>query len=875
MLFCLLTSSLTLSQDLSRKISINARGVPLEEVLREIEEQGKVYFSYSPQSIPSSLPVTIVAKDKSIKYILNEISKETGIRYQLVEEHIVLLGEGEEYINADMTDAEDRQQYTISGYLKDKVSGEVLIGAHVYDKETYSGTATNSYGFYSLTLPEGLHKLVFSFLGYESSEITILLKEDMRHNQEMKETQMNIKEVEIIGNTEKPIMLNEQIGEFQFSNKTLSQLPGITGVKDIIKSLQVVPGIKSFGDGSALFFVRGGNSDQNLILIDEVPVFNASHLFGFLSVIAPEAVSNIEVFKGDFPVKYGNRLSSVVDIKSRNGNMKRYGFGGNIGPYASTLSLEGPIIRNKSSFYMGGRFSTLQWLPQLYYDDQEVSVGFFDLNAKLNFKINDKNRLFGTFYIGNDKLERRTYSSIQTYGIGWKNILGNLRWNHVFNKKLFSNTTAYITRYDYFLYLSENQKEYWNSFIENISLKTDLTWFISPDNTFTAGVKLGSYTLNAGNIHFKEGYDAKEVPNYNSAEYVFYADNTQNIGKKLTLRYGLRLPVWQDLGPATVYYFNGNFEVIDTFNVEKNAVYSSFTSLEPRINAGFRVAPGHALKAGYCRTTQFLHELNNSISPFTSLSVWVPSGPNIKVSKADQYSLGYFTGLFNDRISFSTEAYYRHFHNYIDYAPHANMLYNSLIEGEVRIGEAWSYGLEMMLRKPFGRLTGWVGYTYSRMFVKTPGVNMGKSYRAYQDRPHNLTVFIAYDTKKRWKFSANWLLLSGAAISTPVSFYDYNGYVVPLYGDKNNDRLPAYHRLDISVNFRLNKDEYARYKHNLLLNFYNVYGRNNPFFLSFNRMEGGNGDYVIPADHSVQQELVPTTISVSEIIPSINYQFNF
>jgi len=862
-----------LSQDLSQQITIDAENKPLEEVIREIEIKGNVYFSYSPQAIPVSMTVSLHARNKTVKYILDREFSKYGIKYKLVEEHIVLFSPEMDARGASFMGSE-KVSYTISGYLKDKISGEVLIGAHVYDANTYAGTFTNAYGFYSLTLQEGMRKLTFSFVGYEPLEMAVYLDADSSINIELNETLLTIQEVEIVGRTDKPLLLDGQISEFRFSGKTLSKLPGITGDKDIIKSLQVVPGIETFGDGSSLFFVRGGSSDQNLILIDEVPIYNTSHLFGFLSVISPDAISDIEVFKGDFPAKYGNRLSSVVDIKTKDGNMKRFGFGGNIGPYTSTLSLEGPVIKEKSSFYLGGRFSTLQWLPQLYYTDQEIRIGFFDFNAKLNFKLSDRDRLFGTFYIGNDNLERKTYSSIQTYGIGWNNILGTLRWNHVYNNKLFSNTTVYITRYQYLLYLSEDRNEYWNSSIGDLSFKTDFTWFLNPDNTIKAGLQISSHSLDAGNINLNEGA-ADEVPTYNCAEYAFYAGNQQNIGKKITLRYGLRLPIWQDLGPATVYYFDDNYNVIDTFEVDKNAVYSSYTSLEPRVNITYLVKANHSLKAGYSRTTQFLNELNNSISPFNSLSVWVPSGPTLEPQKANQYSLGYFTSFNKENLKFSAELYYKQFDNYIDYAPHANMLYNPLIEGEVRQGKAWSYGLELMIRKPYGYLTGWVGYTYSRVFAKTPGVNNGKSYRAFHDRPHSLTVFVSYDTKKRWTFSANWILLSGAAITTPVSFYDYNGYVVPVYGDKNNDRLPVYHRLDISANFRLNKDNAARYKHSLILNLYNVYGRNNPYFLSFNRIIDDGGDYIVPADHLKPQERVAATLSVSEIIPSINYQFKF
>ncbi len=871
----IITATGIFSQDLSRKITIIAEGLPLEQVIIEIEEKGDVNFSYSPQSIPAGMTITIRAENKSINHILKKVFRKNGIRYDIVESHIVLRSSEESAQDEYIRDPDNPEHYTISGYLKDRASGEVLIGAHVYEKESYVGTSTNAYGFYSLTLPEGTHQILFSFIGYQPVEISILLDKDKQLSQEMKETLLNMKEIEIIGRTDKPFYLNDQISEFRFSSKTLAKLPGITGDKDIIKSLQVVPGVESFGDGSSLFFVRGGSSDQNLILIDEVPLYNASHLFGFLSVISPDAISDMEVFKGDFPVKYGNRLSSVVDIKTKDGNKKRFGFGGNLGPYTSTLYIEGPLVRDKSSFYFGGRYSTLQWLSNLYYKNQDVKVGFFDLNAKLNFKLNNRNRLFGTFYIGNDQLERKTYSAIPTYGISWNNVLGTIRWNHVFNKKLFSNTTFYVTRYQYLLYLSEDKKEYWNSSISNISLKTDFTWFLNPNNTFTAGFSINTHALDAGNVNLNDSEGSKEIPNYNCVEYTFYAGNQQNIGKKITLRYGLRLPIWQDLGPTTVYYFDGNYNVIDTFDVEKNAVYSSFASLEPRINISFLISPGSSLKAGYSRTTQFLNELNNSISPFTSLSVWVPAGPNIEPRKADQLSLAYFTGFWKDRIKFSAETYYKNYQNYIDYAPHANMLYNPLIEGEIRPGKAYSYGLELMLSKPFGQFTGWIGYTYSRIFVKTPGVNNGNSYRAFQDRPHNVSIFAAYDTRKRWTFSANWILLSGAAISTPISFYDYNGYVVPVYGDKNNDRLPSYHRLDLSANFRLNKNEESRYKHNLILNLYNVYGKTNPYFMSFNRIEQTDGDFVIPADHSHAQQLVPTELSVSEIIPSINYQFKF
>ncbi len=862
------------SQDLRQRITLIADEVPLEQLLSEIEQKSDIYFSYNPRSIPVRMLVSIEARDKELDHILRKIFRKTVIRYRQVGQHVVLTT-GDEMPADSM--AYSKSHFTISGYLRDQRSGEVLIGAHVYETESWEGTTSNAYGFYSLTLPAGYHKLRFSFMGYEEKETELHFDHDRAFDLEMKEAMLTMQEVEIVGRTENPYFLNAQISEFRFNNNTLSQIPGIAGDKDIIRSLQVVPGIETFGDGSSLFYVRGGSSDQNLILLDEVPMYNTSHLFGFLSVISPDAINDIEVYKGDFAARYGGRISSVVDIKTKDGNNRRLGFGGNVGPYTSSLYLEGPVVKEKSSFYVGGRLSTLQWLPKLYYPEQDIRVGFFDLNAKLNFRINDKNRLFATFYLGNDLLERTTSASIDTYGLGWNNLLGTLRWNHVFSKKLFSNTTAYVTRYQYLMYLSDDRKEYWNSSIANITLKTDFTWFLNPRNTLTAGAGISAHTLDAGNINLNDNTasDPRDVPEYHNAEYTFYLGNDQRITDKLILRYGIRVPLWQNLGPTTVYYFDDNHEVIDTFNADSRAVYHSFASIEPRINLSWLINSGSSMKAGYSRTTQYLNELNNSISPFTSLSVWVPAGPTIAPREANQYSLGYFTALFRNRMKFSAETYYRHYENYIDYTPHANMFYNPLIEGEVRQGIAWSYGLELMLQKTTGKLNGWVGYTYSRVFAKIPGVNNGIAYPAFHDRPHHVTLFFSYNTEKRWQFSANWTLMSGSAVTTPESFYIYNGYVVPVYGEKNNDRLPAYHRLDLSANFRLNRQENTRYKHNLILSIFNVYGRSNPYFISFNRIEDNNGELVVPADHDGIPEIVPTTISVSEIIPSINYQFKF
>jgi hypothetical protein len=694
---------------------------------------------------------------------------------------------------------------------------------------------------------------------------------------EMETTSLPIREIEIQGKNSQEEIRNNPAGEFRFSAKTLSQMPGFAGDLDIIKSLQAVPGIKSYGDGSSLFYVRGGNSDQNLVLIDEAPIYNPSHLFGFFSVLAPDAINEMTVYKGDFPAKYGGRLSSVIDIKARNGNLKRFGFSGNIGPYASGLSLEGPIVRDKSSFILSGRISTLNWLNDLHSSLKSFDILFYDINAKVNFKLNTNNRFYLTFFYGYDHFGQTNESSYPISGMSWNNMAGTFRWNHTFSNKLFSNTTLCYSRYHYYLYIDNEQKDVWNSIISGLSFKTDFTWYLNPKNTFRAGIEIAGHNSDPGNVSLPDNQTDPAVlpiPKYHSMEYDFYLGNEQSIGKRILVSYGIRLPVWQDLGPTKVYHFDGYHQLIDSSLISNLSTYAVYFSPEPRINVRFMLNDQSSLKANYSRNTQFFQVLSNSVSPFTSLEVWAPCGPNIKPQKSDQVSLGYYTQVFRTKLNFSAEIFYNMFHDHIDYKDHANLLFNNLLEGEIRNGKAHSYGIELMLRKTEGDLTGWIGYTWSRTFVQTPEVNNGKEYPAFYDRPNNVCIYLSYVAGKHWAFSANWLYMTGGAITTPTGFFYNNGYSVPVYGDRNNDRLPDYHRLDLSVKWTLSKPE-KRYQHSIILTLYNAYGRLNPFSVNFNKIQDGEGNIVVPSNLAGEYQLIPTTISVAGMIPSINYQFKF
>jgi hypothetical protein len=864
-------------QNLDKKISINLKNVTLAEAIKQIGEAGNVFFSYSPQSIPVNNIVSVKAKNKAVKEVLNDLFKKNGIEYSVIENQIILKSEKIHEPDKHANKTPEVARYTISGILKEKGSGEVLIGAYAYAKGTSLGTTTNAYGFYSLSLPAGNYSLVFSFIGYQPIIMDIDLNKSQVISLELDAVKTEIKPVEIIAKDAEEALKKGQFNISKLQPKLLEQLPGVAGDIDIIKSLQAVPGIKSFGDGSAMFYTRGGQSDQNLILVDEAPIYNPAHLFGFVSALAPEAIKDMTVFKGDAPANYGGRLSSVIDIKTRDGNMKRFGFAGNLGVFVSDLAFEGPFKRDKASWLITGRISNLNWLFSNRTNLRQVKMNFYDLNAKFNFKLNNNNRLFFTFYYGNDAFSRENSVTQKTFGITWNNLLGTIRWNHIFNNKLFSNTTVYYSRYNYYLFSSRESNDYWKSSISNIAVKTDFTYYINPNNTFKTGFDISPHQSDPGNIYFSDpkiAVNTKTISKYQSVEYAIYACNEQQVGKRFNFKYGIRLTLWQNYGPGTYYVFNDEFITSDTLSPAKNKDYASFIRPEPRLIATYMPGKSNALRFCYSRTNQFVQVLNNSTSPFTSLESWVPSGPNFKPQSADLFTLGYSHRLPKQNLLFSAEIYYKQSHNALDYIDHSNILFNPLLENELRVGKAWSYGIELMVRKETGKISGWIAYTYSRALRKTAGINNGKTYPASYDTPHEICVNFTYDTYKRWSFVLNWIYHTGSPVTSPIGFYYYEGASVPIYGDKNNDRLPDYHRLDLSIIFKISKPE-RKYQHSLSLNIFNVYARKNPFSLNFNKFIDENNNFIVPADMSGNYDRVPTFISASGIIPSLNYKFRF
>jgi len=857
--------------NLDQKVNINLEDAPLEEAIVVISEIGGIHFSYNPQILPDGVKINIKLKNKELKKIIEELCAQSGLSFEIVEQQVILkTADTDESKEPDMESSGDK---ILSGYIKDKESGETLIGAAIYFPELKTGTISNAFGFFSISIPDGDHTLQVSYLGYHIYITSLGDAFGEPVNIEMTKSEEILKEI-IIRPVEESIVLNtSQMGRIDVTSSTLSEMPTLMGEGDVIKSIQSLPGIKLHGDGSTWFFVRGGNRDQNLILLDDAPIYNPSHLLGLFSTFIPDAIKDIDIYKGDLPASYGGRLSSLIDIRTNDGNMNKFALNGSVGLISSKLAIEVPLIKQKSSFFLSTRVSQLRWFFKQFNPDIR-DFNFYDLNSKFNFKINDNNRLFLSFYSGADFYSNVT-DSFASSGIKWRNNALTLRWNHVFNQKLFSNATLYTSSYDYRLYTSIEQDYYWNSNIDNLTFKYDLSWYLNPKNTIYMGLRFSGHNLDPGNYYVDEKLGTQPIVSKKHArEFNIYVENEQTITDKLNLRYGLRISLWNNTGEAVEFVYDENLNPVDSIYYAPGKSYHHYFNIEPRLSINYLLSEHTSLKLSYARTTQYLQLVSNSISPFTTLDVWLPSGPNIPDQKADQVALGIFH--ISDRLglNFSAEGYYKKMYNQIDYIDHAEMLLNPIVETQLRYGSVKAYGMELMIKKTAGRLNGWIGYSLSRAIRKTEDINQNREYPAFYDRPHELTLFVSYDISKRFNTSLNWYYSTGAAVTMPSSYYYYNGLTLPVYHEKNNERFPDYHRMDLSFLFRLNRNV-RKFQHQIGLSIYNLYGRKNPIFINFNKIENGNSEFVIPGNLIDPPQLLTTNTFVYNVVPSITYHFQF
>lgn len=756
-----------------------------------------------------------------------------------------------------------QQKYTLSGYLKDGTSGEELIGATVYAQETGSGTSTNVYGFYSLTLPEGTYKLTFQYIGFADSTVSVTLNKDMTLSIELAESSKQIEVVEIKAERSAKNVEEVEMSTFDLPVETIKKIPAAFGEVDVVKSLQLLPGITGAGEGVGGFYVRGGGVDQNLILLDEAPVYNASHLLGFFSVFNPDAIKDVKIYKGGIPAEYGGRLSSLLDIRMNDGNMKRFSVSGGIGLISSRLTIEGPIWKDKMSFVISGRRTYVDLFLKLHpnKDIRKNVLYFYDMNAKYNWRISEKDRLFISGYFGRD-----VFKFGDAFFTNWGNATATARWNHLFSDKMFSNFTFVFSDFDYSLGSSSGDFKFdWKARIRDYSVKNDNTYYLSPNNTLKFGVIATHHTFYPGKVTSQIG-DADEqsigVRNKHAIEYAAYVSDEHKFGTKWTIQYGLRWSFFNNVGPGREFEYDDNEVITDTTNYSTLTNIKMYNGAEPRLAIRYGWNPKNAVKLSYNRTRQYIHLVSNSTvsSPF---DIWVPTSRYIEPMTADQVAIGYFRNFKDNMFEVSVEGYYKYMQNLLDYIDNAELLLNESLETQIRQGNGYSFGAEFLVRKQTGRLTGWISYSISRTRRTIPGINNGNEYAATYDRTHDVAVVLTYQILERLSVSTNWVFTTGLATTVPAGKFTYQGTQAPIYTDRNDFRLPAYHRLDLSLDYQFRNKKQKRYTHSINFSVYNTYYQKNTFSITFREDDDNPG----------QTAAYKTYLFT--IIPSITYNFKF
>jgi len=755
--------------------------------------------------------------------------------------------------------ASGQQKYTLSGSVSDASTGEDLTGATVMVAGSNKGTATNSYGFYSLSLPEGDRTIRVSFIGYDAFETKIHLNKDVSLNIELEPSVQTLGEVVVASESDDGNISSAATGVEKLDIRKIETIPVLFGEKDILKTIQLLPGISNASEGSTGFNVRGGSIGHNLILLDEAPVYSSAHLMGFFSVFNSDAIKNVTVYKGGIPAEYGGRASSVVDIVMNNGNSKNFSTSGGIGLVSSRLTVELPVMKERMSLILSGRRTYADLIARTLFKDDvisdEMKFYFYDLNAKINFTVNPRNRIFLSGYFGKDVFDLR-----EDLGTGWGNTTGTLRWNHLFNEKLFPNTSLIYSRFDYgFAFGSLGIRL--RSGIEDVNLKEDMTWYIDPDNTLKAGFNLVYHVFRPGELSAGDTTDYEiALREKKGAEGALYLQNEQELSQRLSANYGIRLSLFSQLGPGWFYEYDENNSITDSSFFKKNqAVFPHFL-LEPRLSVNYRAGERSSLKASFSRMSQFIHLLSNTTSG-TPADVWLPGSNNLKPVIVDQFSAGYFRNFMDNGIEASLEAWYKDIKNTTDYEDGAEIIFNEHVESQILTGRGRGYGLELYIKKKYGEFSGWIGYTLSRTENRIEGINDYEWYPVKYDKTHDLSLVTIYKPGKRLSLSAVWTYATGNAVTFPSGRYVINGSPVPFYTERNGYRMPAYHRLDLSVT--LEGRNRKRFKSQWDLSVYNLYNRHNAYMISFRESETVPG-----ATEAVR-------LSLFGIVPVISYNFKF
>lgn len=766
---------------------------------------------------------------------------------------------------------------TISGTVSDATSGESIIGASVTDLDGDGASATNAYGFFSLKISSGKHRIYASYLGYKSDTITVNGAESQRIEFQLQPSSTIIEEVVITEKKENDNITNIEMSVTQISSKEIQRIPQLLGETDVIRSLTLLPGITTVGEGASGFNVRGGNVDQNLILLDEAPVFNSSHLFGFFSVFNADAVKDVKLYKGGIPSVYGGRLSSVLDVRQKEGNMREFAGTGGLGLLSSRLTFEGPIWEDKISFMLAGRRSYLDIFLPLFNEPEiaNTTLYFYDFNGKINVKFNDRSRLYISSYFGRDVL-----GFSELFDFGWGNVTTTARWNYLISDELFMNITGVYSDYTYHIGTPDSEDFTFSldSRIRNYIANANFTWYASNNHEVDFGFNGTNYVFDPGEVMTTIA-DTNENTAILQQEFAFegalYISDEWKINDKFTVLAGLRYSGLVNYGARDVLEYDQRYSILDDSTVIDTTRYGQYETIanhftwkgfEPRLAVNYTISPSQSIKLSYNRTRQYIHLISNTTSP-TPVDVWRPSGKYIDPATADQFALGYFQNFWNNQLKFSAEVYYKTFQDLVDYKDGADLIFEDNIEKELLTGQGRAYGLEIMLEKKTGWLTGWISYTLARSERKVDGeyrattINNGDWYGANFDKPHDLSLVLNAKIGTRWDVGLNFAYQTGRPVTYPDAMSEYQGILYPVYTNRNGARIPDYHRLDLSATYILTSDKY--WESSLSFGIYNVYGRHNPYSIFF-RQDGETG-----LTQAVQLSIFAAPI------PFVTYNFSF
>lgn len=855
---------------LERKIKLEQKKISVRRLLTQVLPQAGVSLSYNDQLIPFNKKLTFYQSRQKLEVILSKICENADLSYTTSNNQIL-------FKFYDRPDSDF--SFTISGRVRDRHSGELLSGSSIVASGASVGVTSNGYGYFSLALPKGKHKIMVSYLGYKPMIQELDLKRDMKFDYHLKPQTFELNDVVVEGKQEIDVPVESiMAGVNKLNMELIGDIPYFMGEVDVFQGSLLLPGILNVGEGTSGVNVRGGASDQNLILLDEAVIYNSNHLFGLVSVFNPDAVKDVEIYKGSYPSKYGGRLSSVMHVRHRDGNNKELHFSGGIGLITSRLLLEGPIKKIKSSFLISARSTFWDFFIRNAENPtiRDSRANFQDLNAKFNYNINNKNKIYFSGYIGADE---------NKFGLDvlrkWGNRLFSIRWNRIHSDRLFYNMTFYLSRYRYRV-IEENEIEnsVGTSKILDYALKGDFTYFFKPNNLIEYGLSLVYHRLSPGNrIQTISGINNEiKLDNEQALEADIYIANERNLFHNLKISYGIRGSLFSNRGPGSVFQYEKGAPksletIIDTLNFASGESIRNFYNLQPRFSLNYQMNNNSSIKFNYLNAVQYMHLLSNTLSP-TSSDIWQLSGTYIPPSVSNQVSIGYYKSIKKQKVEASAEFFYKTNTDIIDYKNGADLQFNNAIEKELLTGNSRAYGLEVFVKKDIGNLSGWISYTLSKSEKQVKGqfsgesINNGDFFPSDFDRTHDFSIAAIYKATKRWTFSSNFVYYTGRPYSFPDSKYSVDGLVVPHYPNRNRQRLAPYHRLDLSARLegkKFNKKGKERKSESYwVFSIYNVYSRRNTQAYFFRQNE----------DDPNRTETIRYSV-LGVAVPSVTYNFRF